>query len=361
MMTFNELRGQLKLPLSYEKEANLQLLKAWCQENVSQDITYTGDANEKYTHYLRYVENYLDNFMVNLPINLSEKSSFFGDLNAIHYAADQGYDRFISEKNIPETLINEADHYGQTPLHKAATQGHHFTVETLLNKGADPHKRDAQNHLPIHSALFVPLCYEDDLLLDKKKKIVQSLLSLSPEALSMQDNDGNTLLHLMVTDAFDSLIADIVMAGPKLPFIKNSASVYPIHTAILNQQNKAVDALLAINGVASLTDGHGCLPLHYAARYATSDIVKSCGLATKDLNATDGQKRTPLLWAAYAGNEEAFTTLMEMGADPCLTDYQGFSILDAAKKANDESLVEWILENVDESLVSSRPHISTPK
>jgi ankyrin repeat protein len=113
----------------------------------------------------------------------------------------------------------------------------------------------------------------------------------------------------------------------------------------LNHQQRTIDLLLSIKGVSSLTDGRKCLPI-YAARYGSAETVQSCcTAATAHINSKETQARTPLLWAAYAGNQEALETLIKNGADPKLTDYKGFSILCVAKEENNESMAHWILEN----------------
>lgn len=351
MTNFYAFCQQLALPFTYEKKADLEVLEKWCHEHVSHDILYQGQPHEKYSGYLGFIENYLDNFIAHLPTDLAEKIPYYGNLNAIHYAAQQGYEHFIhAQASLPDTVINEADNYGFTPLHKAALQGHYFTVKALLAKGANPQLENTQKQLPIQSALFVPIAYQKNNL-DRKQQIVRALLPLSPAALSRHDKDGNTLMHLAVLNPFDELINDLVKAAPKLPFIKNTAGLYPIHTAILNQQAQAVDKLLAIDKVATLTDGHENLPLHYAARYGIAGIVTSCCKATTDVNCLNGEGRTPLLEAVYAGNEEALTPLLLHGADPTLTDSQGSSILHIAVKAKNESIIRWILDNIDETLL----------
>lgn len=345
MTLFKTLCRELNLSTTYTRESNLIALESWCRAHISQDVCFQGDSKEKYKKYLTLAENYLDNFITNLPNNLQQKVSFYNHLNAICFAAQQGYDQFITAQSVlPEQLVNEADAYGMTSLHHAASQGHLFTVKALLAKGANVHKVNAQMQLPIHSALFVPVGHDEKLLI-RKEQIVRALLPLTPEALSVQDKAGNTLLHLLAKHDFNLIVAELVAKNPKLAFVANNSSLYPIHIAILNQQQKTIDVLLTIKGVSSLADGQECLPIHYAARYGTSEMIQSCCNSTiAHLNSQDTQERTPLLWAAYVGNQEVLETLIKNGADLSLTDYQGFSVLDAAADAKHESMVNWLTE-----------------
>lgn len=347
-ISFNDLH----LPETYEHESNLNTLKAWYKEHISQDIDYEGSEQEQYALYYTGAAHYLDNFLAHRPSNSGENASFFGNQSTIHYAAQQGYDRYISAQPvIAESIINEGDAYKMTPLHKAAIQGHEFTVRALLSKGASVHLANAQDQLAIHAALFVPMLH-DVQLVQRKERIFFSLLPLTPESLTMQDKDGNTLLHLLTTQSFDNLIAQLIQNHSELAFIKNHASLYPIHTAILNSQAKAVDLLLSINGVAELGDTQKCLALHYAARYGTAAMVRSCCDAAADSNSRDALGRTPLLWAASAGNNEVFNALIKNGADTSLVDYNGSSILHFAVKEQNESIVHWIVDNLGDSLLN---------
>ncbi|KTC88291.1 ankyrin repeat domain-containing protein [Legionella cincinnatiensis] len=86
---------------------------------------------------------------------------------------------------------------------------------------------------------------------------------------------------------------------------------------------------------------------------ALPKIVQSCcSTGTTYINNKDTQARTPSLWAAYAGNQEVLETLIKNGANPKLTDYQGFSILHIAVQENNDPMVHWIVENVGPFLVN---------
>lgn len=344
-ISFDDLCKKLKLPKAYQKEENLHAIETWCHANVSQDLHPSGSPEDKYREYLAFAENYLDNFLVNLPEDFTKKVASYGDISAIHYAAQQGYDRFIENTDITKG-INQGDANGMTPLHKAAIEGHYFTVQALVHQGADVHKMDKQKQLPIQRALFVPIIFDNSSIANKEK-IFHVLFPLTPEIATHVDTDGNSIMHLLATNGFNSLTSAVLAEYEKLAFVGNNASNYPINSAILNNQLNIANTLLAIKGVAELKDQEERLPLHYAARYGSAEMVQSCCSATADINSKDGQDRTPLLWAAEAGNLDALTTLIANGANPELTDYSGRSILDIAKNESHEELVTWIRNNLD--------------
>ena len=54
----------------------------------------------------------------------------------------------LSEKTNVESLINNKDHYGGTPLHIAALRNRHRLIETIVKLGGDVNIKDNDNRLP---------------------------------------------------------------------------------------------------------------------------------------------------------------------------------------------------------------------
>ncbi|MFT4059213.1 MAG: ankyrin repeat domain-containing protein [Legionella sp.] len=350
MNTFTKLCKQLNLTSTYEHQSSLLNLEKWCYKHISQDIRYHGSDAERYLKYLTLASDYLNNFLPQIPENLAQKMPQYNHLNVIQYAAQQGYDRFISELPASsEKVINKGDKYDMTPLHYSAIKGFVFSMCALLAKGADPSKVNAQGQSPIHSTLMLPVSYDEGLI---QRKIAIFRALKSPKLLTMKDGDGNTLLHLMAAGPFHELMAELLQDYQELVFWENNIFHYPIHIAILNRQQKVVDLLLAVKGVATKKDSRALVPLHYAACHGSLGIMESCCKVT-DLDIRDDEERTPLLWAASVGNQSALELLIKKGADPLLTDYQGLSILHHAVIREDEAMVSWIVNN--ESLLLNQP------
>lgn len=311
--TFNDLCRTFDLPSTSEDDKKLASLVHWCYENISTDVGYTGTTAEKYTHYLDFAKHYFNAFLPHVTEDKKLKVIQFGLLNAIQYAAQQGYDQFIMKQiSDHDVALDEQNEYGMTPLHLSAVYGYDHTVNALLVKGANPRILNHQAQPPIFSALFVPMSHADDLKA-KKVRIFKALMATAPETITHHDKSGNTVFHLMVVNGFFELLTSMLHENTEGAFYRNHHSHYPIHSAILNNQIVAAKYLLAIPHVAALADAQHQVALHYAARYGSKEMMEICCAATTDLNCRDGSGKTALMLATEAQNVEAIQVLIKNG------------------------------------------------
>ncbi|KAK2708547.1 hypothetical protein QYM36_014226, partial [Artemia franciscana] len=106
--------------------------------------------------------------------------------NPLHFAAKYGRYNTVkqlldSEKG--QSIINESDGLGLTPLHIAASAGHVKLVQLFLNRGALLH-RDHLGRTPLHVAALAG-----------HTDVIGFLLSIHSHLLDQQDKEGNTALH----------------------------------------------------------------------------------------------------------------------------------------------------------------------
>lgn len=101
----------------------------------------------------------------------------------------------------------------------------------------------------------------------------------------------------------------------------------------------AIAALLAAGAwhTASAT-------LTTAARDANIDEVRKLIAAGSDVNATESDGTSPLLWAAHQGSPELVTLLLEAGADPNIANNFGVTPLLEASRYGDAATIEALLE-----------------
>lgn len=255
--TFNALCTELNINPEQGDSKALGVLAQWCHDNISTDIVYQeGDTTKKYKQYVNLTRQYLDEFLTTIPQNIDEQILKFKNMNALQYAAIQGYDYYLRSLLLDSDKWNISNTAGMTLLHLAAAKGHIHTVETLLEKGANPTLLNNNLQPPIFSALFIPISHEKDIM-KKKEAIFNTLKKSAPETVLLQDKNGETIMHLIAIYGFSKLLPSLLEKHGELAFRADTNNEYPIHKAILNQQTLVADLLLKKEDIASLIDSAG--------------------------------------------------------------------------------------------------------
>jgi uncharacterized protein len=347
---FKALSDELKLNDLTSIEEKSYALKAWCQAYISSDIDFTGD-NDAYEKFQELATVYLEDFLPEVPKDIAQIVPLFEGKTALEVATSNGFDRFIASLSNVSEAINTPNRYGMSLLHLAASNGFVNTVNQLLAQGANPMAENSQGQLAIHSALFVPMLHEDNLI-ERKIDIFKQLQKSAPNSVLKKDGSDTTVMHLMASQGFSSLLDDLMKSNPGLISIPNNLGHYPIHTAILNDKKACVELLLSNDAVSSQKDSKKRTPLHYAGRYANKEMVILCAKKAKDIDARDYQGHTPLMLAVLAGNLQAVQALIGSGARSELTDGQGNGLLHLAVTSGNLATLTWLVEhtNIDINL-----------
>ncbi|MFJ1267107.1 ankyrin repeat domain-containing protein [Legionella lytica] len=344
-MNFNTLCDELGMNDHQPISEKLGLLKAWFQKTVSTDIQFSGDEKEQYQQYEEATVIYLTLILPKMHSDMEKPNSDLEGESLIAAVVIMGFDQVLRSLNPTQNIVNIPNKNGLTLLHSAAGHGYLNTTQILLNLGADSCALNNQKQYPIFSALFMPILDEDLPKLKMNKIAIFKLLKdKGNQVLEHQDSNGDTVLHRMALHGFNDLIDETLISNPRLASMKNNNTQYPIHTAILNGQEKAVSSLLNENS-ADLADSNGWKPLHFAARQTNNMILEECLRYPNHLNEPDIHRRTPVMLAAELGNIEAVATLISHGAKIDLVDDQGFTVLHHAVKSGNPELVQWLLEN----------------
>lgn len=80
-----------------------------------------------------------------------------------------------------------------------------------------------------------------------------------------------------------------------------------------------------------------------AARSGSVPMLKEFAAAGYNLNSADDRGYTPLILAAYHGQAEAVTLLMQSGADPCAEDHRGNTALMGAIFKGEVSIARQLM------------------
>ncbi|XGW22482.1 hypothetical protein V3C99_005033 [Haemonchus contortus] len=197
-------------------------------------------------------------------------------------------------------------------------------------------------------------------------------IQLAPDTLTYQDDDYDTLLHIVISHHDLAKIYSVVEQQLKLDTIKerpsfdvpNRYNETPLFLAVQQDLKEVVAYLLEVGAdpnVQSLrTEREGAL--HYAAARGMHDIVEIlCAGQKLRINELNGRGLTALHCAVInhgAISEHSMNvidsrgiiiTLLKAGADPTLTDPKsGRTVVHFAIETMDPRIVEVLKNNVEE-------------
>lgn len=108
--------------------------------------------------------------------------------------------------------------------------------------------------------------------------VIEALVLSAPQALIIQNNEGDTPLHLAVSSSFSTSYAVSILAkegSSKACFLQDCTGACPLHAAIANNVKDDVLAVLleAAPEVARIADNQGLLPLHYVAAFCHTPVA----------------------------------------------------------------------------------------
>lgn len=125
--------------------------------------------------------------------------------------------------------------------------------------------------------------------------------------------------------------------------------------AVLEHQNQLAETPLMISAVKGLeratkrlielgaeVNRPGWTALHYAATSGSVAVIKLLGEHSAYIDAVSPNSTTPLMMAARFNHRPAAAALIELGADPTITNQAGLSARDYAKEQNNNDLVFWL-------------------
>ena len=117
-ISFDELCIKLLIDPEQIDTAKLTLLSQWCYENISRDVRFDAKIQD----YLALAKHYLDDFLPYIPKNINDIVPRLDDMDAVHYAAYHGYDRYLARIKLTDDVDwNQATVTGgMTALHFAA-------------------------------------------------------------------------------------------------------------------------------------------------------------------------------------------------------------------------------------------------
>uniref|UniRef100_A0ABD2XKQ9 Uncharacterized protein n=1 Tax=Trichogramma kaykai TaxID=54128 RepID=A0ABD2XKQ9_9HYME len=192
--------------------------------------------------------------------------------------------------------VDARDKRGNTPLHAALARKHLKLVELLLTRGADANLANEDGWTPLHD-----ICrrYNDDV------KTLQLFLGIGaeldrPVQLDVQDETGNTPLHLALGYCRNQKMALSLLKHGASPNLTNQEGGTPLHSICSHYWADSAGTFLKTIDDAQQTievdarDKKGLTPLHVAL---VDDCIATAELLLKrgaDQNMADVDGLTPL-------------------------------------------------------------------
>jgi ankyrin repeat protein len=219
----------------------------------------------------------------------------------ITYAKNaQEIDDILKEGNFD---INDRDENGEIPLFWAIRANNVIAVGLLLERGADPTRRN---------------------------------------------NNGLTPIQVAVTQEKDFKILDLLLEYEDVDIDDGGQSGYTVlHWAMATSNVTVVDFLLSKGANPNVADQNGATPLHVAAYCADKTDVLDLILEKEkvDINRRDKDGQTALHYAVRGKRLDNVDYLLENGADPAIRDENGDTPVHLAATAvsQDSAILDLLL------------------
>lgn len=259
-------------------------------------------------------------------------NSFMGGMTALLFAARDGNREAVQALLAAGADINRVsggEH--STPLVIAVANGHYEVAKALLDHGANPNLANIDGLTPLYAAInmqYAPVSWAPNPLTDQEKVSHLDLMT----ALLAHGADANARLKKKLWFS---------------PSSHNQMWVNPVGATAFWRAAQATDVaamrLLVQHGAdPKINSSSGATPLMMAAGLGWAgnfsqtnagswmDSVKYCVDLGLDVNAADSQGYTPLMGAAWRGNNDIIRYLAEHGARLDARNKKGWSVTDMA-------------------------------
>jgi len=155
------------------------------------------------------------------------------------------------------------------------------------------------------------------LSMNRNNEEFEKLINENPQLLDYKYERGSSLAF-MVSDNIE-VLRFLIGKGMKLN-VKDDMGHTPLHYAVENQLNDAVEILLDNGAVVDARTEDGDTPLHIAVKYGFWKIALLLIEHGADVNAKNGKGLTPSALAEMNNKPMIVEMLKEHGAEPFQTD-----------------------------------------
>lgn len=302
-------------------------------------------------------------FSVMTPMHCVDSPGYFYDSTSeVEKKAEEGRhaeEAMKNEKKICDMLVSAKakfdarDRNGDTPVHAFAKKSKYWLVEFAASKGADMNVKNIAGEAPLHSALaerFTQFPDEDGGSAEKRRKIFEegklktvTALVAAGADVNLADGAGNAPLDVTRRTGGGEITAFLESKGARaVRSVKrqDSKGSGPVVSYIIYKRKKKstspVELTSAPPAAPDMTTMPATRPSGIMSKLLPRDPEEEAqkrelfsALEMKDaakaktivsarpglVNARDRLRRTPLIMALDAGNNELARYFMDMGAD----------------------------------------------
>jgi ankyrin repeat protein len=210
---------------------------------------------------------------------------------------------------------------GCTALHVAATKSNPAITKALLQKGADPNLEDEIGWTPFYFAAL-----EDPT---KENLNVLAMLGETME-LNQQDENGLTQLHIAASRGDTEVVDELLKAGAN-PNIATRTGLTAFSIAAQNGYSEIMKLLIKNSNFEK--NKMATSPLYHAAYYGNNELVTLLLQVGADPNVKNEVGNTQLHIAASQDHFKVLNILLDAGADP------------DAKNKHDQMPLDFAIQN----------------
>lgn len=238
--------------------------------------------------------------------------------NSVHVIDDSGYSLLylaaynksmealrilLLQPNMDVNRLNGP--HNELALHAACSRGLYDAVELLLENGSTVNIRDSLGHTPLTNAIFA-----------NSLPSVEYLINNGNADVSVIDEQGNSMLHLVASNNFAAAVPILVEKGVPIDD-HNQRGLSPLAIAIslgyIDTANALIDTGADVNGKTRFAT-----VLHHAITWNRLEVVKKLVELKCNVNVVNVLDETPLYLAVQQRKIDIVRFLIEEAkADPC--------------------------------------------
>lgn len=233
---------------------------------------------------------------------------------------------------LPSTLNLKESRSGKTPLHLVVAESHIAFTKAFLNYGASLNIQDNNGNTPLHLALF-----------QRNKNLVSLILSRHMPDCSIKNKYGQTALDLANNWEDEDTIARIKQLLINPLFSRSHLNyIWLLDNAFESKEN--LEAWINRQQNLTLVSRNSWTMLHAAAESGLTELVSHLIEQGANINESIYQGYTPLHLAIFSGHLSTVKLLLEQGAtvNDAKGKYQD-TPLHTAVKAKNFKMVKFLL------------------